>query len=336
MRGLADRQKGWPIRPTFRGQTLFDESHMSTERARLMVDANFATTFFGLDAVTDTHRRSLKKPGRIASVARAMEAYRQGGGRGLFFGIPVGMPGETREDHTRVQEFLDWSVSLEGTLEGITVLPYVFFLSAQGEGWNARNVGERRGVLWRMDDSSGDPAERARRMMCLYEKIDDRVETVSPFPHHMTLPMMLPPERADVIERFLARFGRVHQPLRERFEWRLAERHDKVAFGGLARSDVEDALRSLPPEGGWSLSRFDWLPPAMPRDAIVLHFSRGEERIVVVLERPDPDKRAFAVAGCFALSYLKSWRGAPCAFDAALMNFCASRIEGLRPRGGAS
>jgi radical SAM superfamily enzyme YgiQ (UPF0313 family) len=342
MRRIGERQKSWPIRPMFRGQSLFDEVHMSAERARLMVEANFASTFFGLDAVSDDHRRALKKPGKIASVVRAMQMYEEGGGRGLFFGIPVGMPGETEAHHAEAARFLEWALTLEKSLEGITVLPYVFFRTAQGPTWNDRNIGERRGVLWRMEDPSGDPAERARRMMRLYERVDNRVETVTPFPHHMTLPMMLPAAETQTVGPWLARFGRVHQPLRERFEWRMAERasDERAAFGGLCKADIERALRAETPTGGWVLTRIDWLPQGMPNEAVVVHFAREvsdhepgrdgdrgrEERFVLVLERPVAGRPAFAVTGPFAVSYLNSWRGAPCGFDAGLMKFCTARV----------
>ena len=88
------------------------------------------------------------------------------------------------------------------------MLPYAFFLTAQGPEIDQVNRGERRGVLWRTDAPGGDPAVRARRFMRLFEVIDGRVPVDSPFPPYLFLNESLPAEELPRIEAWMERFGR--------------------------------------------------------------------------------------------------------------------------------
>src|SRR5262249_22476529 len=165
---------------------------------------------FGLDGASDDLRRSLQKPASVAQVIAAMEVYHRGGRGGLSFGMPVGIPGETEAHFGDAERFVDQALRLEGTLDTITVLPYMASPSAQDPELSRRiqagtqacpeNRGDRRGVLWRADVPGGDPAERARRLMRLFERIDRRVPTNSPIPPYLALPAMLPGEDPARIE----------------------------------------------------------------------------------------------------------------------------------------
>ena len=75
------------------------------------------------------HPRHAEFRGR-ASV-EAMRAYQRGGGRHLFFGVPVGMPGETRALFEENAGFVEWALGLPGVVDGVTILPYMFFLQGQ-------------------------------------------------------------------------------------------------------------------------------------------------------------------------------------------------------------
>jgi radical SAM superfamily enzyme YgiQ (UPF0313 family) len=190
LRGIIDRHARWGLEPTFRGQTLFD-TRITAERVKLMRAARFDSTFFGLDTASDRLRRSLHKPGATEQVREAMLTYHRVGHRGLHFGIPVGLPGESEEDFEATLEFVEWALELEPTIASITVLPYTWFLSAQDPGFSGLNKGASRGVLWRTDGPAGDPAVRARRMMRVFELVDGRVPCNSPLPPYVALSAML-------------------------------------------------------------------------------------------------------------------------------------------------
>ena len=247
---LARRQKEWPLRPYFRGQILFDDSRIKDETVRLMTAANFGNAFFGLESASDELRRRLRKPAKIASVARAFEIFHRAGGSGLTYGVPIGIPGETNADWKTTVDFVDWTLSFKGALQGITVLPYMFFESAQDPQWKVLNVGERRGLLWRMNDPAGDAAERGRRLLATYERIDNRVETTSPFPPYLMLPMMLPDESPARLDAWMKKFGRIHDQLNDTHDQSraagCAPEAPIPALGGIARSMIEQSIQSGP------------------------------------------------------------------------------------------
>src|SRR5262249_4773846 len=115
----------------------------------------------------------------------------------------------TDDDFRQTAEFVEWALgALKGTIASITVLPYIFFPTAQDPGLCRSNRGERRGVLWRTDAPGGDPAIRARRFMRLFDLIDRRVPVNCPTPPYLALPAMLPDEDPARLEAWMARHGR--------------------------------------------------------------------------------------------------------------------------------
>ncbi len=316
---VRDRKTKWATRPHLRGQTLFD-GRVTEERARLMRDGCFGSTFFGLESGSDRLRRALDKPASAAQVAAAMEAYHRVGNGGLHFGIPVGIPGETDEDFAETERFVERALRLEGTIETITVLPYAFFLTAQDANLCAENVGERRGVLWRTAGPGGDPATRARRFMRLFELVGGRVPVNSPFPPHLLLPSMLPETPREELDAWMARYGRSFDQL-------------TPVVRPVPSDPRTDSLRvaieaATPPEG-WKLEAFDVARAGKTRSGLSVVFldATGERRFCLQLHPLDANSPAFSHSRDFNVSYANAWKGLPCVFDAELMGWCAKQIS---------
>ena len=341
LRRVADAQKRWPIRPMLRGQTLFDQ-RVTEECVRLWGEANFASVFFGLDAANDEQRRRLGKPGTRAQVEEALRAYQRGGGRNLFFGLPVGMPGETRALFEENVGFIEWALGLDGVVEGVTVLPYMLFLQGQDPTWSGRNTGERRGLLWRMDDPAGDPAERARRCLELFDRIGERTQTTTPFPPELAWPMMYPEAEPAALRAWFERHGRAHDQLDEATAPTAGPRASEARAEGPALLD-DDALRELARAWERGLAEGPWAVEACERRAldrtpsvvVLLVDVLTARRIAVVLQAHAEGRSAFARTPRFLVSYLTRWRGAECVFDAGVM---ARGLEIIREweRAGAS
>lgn len=325
LQGVVARLSRWPIRPHLRGQTLLD-SRLTDERAQLMARAGFAGTFFGLDAANDTLRSDIRKPGKTTQVIEAMQTYRRAGLRGLNVGILVGLPGETAENFSETERFVDQVLTFGETIESITVLPYVWFLSAQGPEFGRLNQGARRGLLWRSTLPGGDPAERARRFMRVFERIDGRATTCSPVPPYLALPAMLPDEDPARLENWMARHGRVFDQLTPNQEKRL---HAATPARTAEWTRAREALESLPVGGGWTLEGIEWRGNDAATTELVALFHRvsGEERLAVLVQRGLAGRRAFTKTRDFDVSYLRQWRGLPCIFDERLVSSCARKLR---------
>lgn len=317
LHGVVERLPRWGMRPSIRGQTLVD-TRLTEDRVRLMAEAGFDNTFFGLDGGTDTLRRSLQKPGNLAQVRAAIDVYRRAGKRGLNMGTPVGLPGETDGDARATERFVG-EILATGALDSITVLPYVFFLSAQDPAIVRLNKGERRGVLWRADVPGGDPRERARRYMRLVEHIGDRVPVASPIPPYIALPAMLPNEPG--LDAWMDRYGRSFDQITPPQDKALAPRAPELeddGWGPVARM-VEASL----PFGGWAL---EGIERRGRERGIVVVLVAGERRAAVSIEPRDPNKRAYLLTRRHALSYLNQWQGLRCTLDEALVRRLAEVV----------
>ncbi|MGZ3419705.1 MAG: B12-binding domain-containing radical SAM protein [Polyangiales bacterium] len=309
---VRDRIPHWGMRPFLRGQTLFD-ARITKERVRLWDESGFHSTFFGLDGADDSMRKSLKRPGSLDQVREAVRTYVESGQKGLTFGVPVGLPGETEERFEESVRFVEWVLSLGGGIESITVLPYLMFRSAQEPSLLSIDADSPRGVLWRGEGPSGDPRVRAHRFMRLFDVIDGRVPVFCPIPPYLFLPAMLPdePER---VAAWIARHGRSFDQITPRkpaptlprgTEWERAEKVMRAASNA-----------------AWAFEQLEWRP-----EALVAVFRQGDRRVAVLLERREPARRSFAFTRDFNVSYLKEWRGSACIFDAG---FLRARVEELR------
>jgi hypothetical protein len=313
-----------------RGQVLFD-TRITEERVRLMGEANFFSMFFGLDGASDDLRRSLQKPASVAQVIAAMETYHRGGRGGLSFGIPAGLPGETEGHFADAERFVDLALRLEGTIDTITVLPYVASPSAQDPELARQNHGDRRGVLWRADVPGGDPAERARRMMRLFERIDRRVPANSPVPPYLALPAMLPEEDPARIEAWMDRYGREFDQMTPLHEQGM---RGKPPPPSPLLVRAEHALRAARRDGGWVMEGVE--PRAQGGAGFVALFRREGQsgRSAILVEPRDPARKAFARTRDFNVSYLQQWQGRSCVFDDGLLRDCLRRLARLEAAGG--
>ena len=319
--GVVARAPTWGQRPRLRGQTLFDD-RITDERVRLWGEANFANTFFGVDGASDRLRQSLHKPGTLDEVFAAMARYHQGGKGGLTFGLPVGLPGETEADFAAAERFVDRALTLDGTIMAVTVMPYVFFRSAQDPSLQRLNRGEARGVLWRADLPGGDPAERARRFMRLFDHIDRRAPTLSPIPAYLVLPAMLPDEDPALIDAWLARHGRVSE--------QLSVEDQVVARAWTASYTWSRAQRTLEAPhlcGEWTVEHSELRKGDGDPQRLVVLFRRDGERVAVRLEPHDPTRQAFAHTRDFNVTYQRDWRGVPCAVDLTLLRRCIGELQ---------
>jgi hypothetical protein len=325
--GVADRSGRWGTKPLIRGQTLFD-SRITDERVRLMVRSGFRSTFFGLETASDRLRRALGKPGTIAQVADAMQTFHRGRGGELHFGIPVGIPGETDDDFRETERFIEWALQLEGTVASITVLPYMFFDTAQDPELGRRNRGERRGALWRTDAPGGDPAVRARRFMRLFDLVDGRVPVTCPFPPYLLLPAMLPDEDPARLESWMERHGRDFDQITPK-ESAARPVALEPAFAA-ACERAQQALTRGVPSGNWRVERFDSSITTAARSGMVVVFRGDAEArlMVVVLEPRDGEGPSYAQTQHFNLSYWTQWRGRPCDVDSELLEWCVGTLRG--------
>lgn len=324
---VAEAQRRWPTRPMLRGQTLFDQ-RVTEENVRVWVEANFTSVFFGLDSANDDQRRLLGKPGTRAHVEEAMRAFQRGGGRHLFFGLPVGMPGETRALFEENVGFIEWALGLGGVVEGVTILPYVFFLQGQDPTWSARNTGERRGLLWRMDAPGGDPAERAGRCMELFDRIGARTQATTPFPPALAWPMMLPDESPAALDAWFERHGRAHdqpdggggsRPVDPGQSARGRKEATPLLDEAEARSFALAWERGLA-ESPWKVEACECrVVSHTPSVIVLLTEAATARRVAVALQAHAEGRGAFARTPRFLISYLTSWRGGGCVFDAGVM-----------------
>jgi radical SAM superfamily enzyme YgiQ (UPF0313 family) len=315
--GVVEHRAGWDMRPAIRGQTLFD-SRVTRERVHIWKEAGFQSTFFGLDAADDVLRRQLNRPGTLLQVRAAVETYAESGLGGLTFGVPVGVPGETEEHFARSCEFVDWAVGLGAGLESITVLPYVFFKSAQDPAFAELNRGSTRGLLWRSEGPGGDPAERGRRFMDLFDRIDGRVRAISPIPPYLALPAMLPTEDPARLEAWMDRHGRIFDQLRPGGG---IPSQTEAPDGMWARA-LEVLQRGAGPR--WRFEAFDHRAGEL---TAVFRKADGTGRIAVQVQRLDTTKRSFAQTRNFNVSYLREWRGMRCELDATWLS---DRVRDLR------
>jgi len=324
LRRVADAGRRWPTRPMLRGQTLFDQ-RVTEEGVRLWVEANFASVFFGLDAANDDQRRLLGKPGTRAQVEEAMRAYQRGGGQRLFFGLPVGIPGETRALFEENVGFVEWALGLTGVVAGVTILPYLFFLQGQDPNLSSRNTGERRGLLWRMDAPGGAPDERARRCMELFDRIGERTQATTPFPPALAWPMMLPDADPAALHAWFERHGRAHDQLDG--DGRGGD--PGGPSGGRAGPALLDeaSLRDLALAWEQGLAGSPWTVEACecrvvsqtPSVVVLLAEAATARRVAVALQGHAEGRGAFARTPRFLVSYLTNWRGLGCVFDAGVL-----------------
>jgi radical SAM superfamily enzyme YgiQ (UPF0313 family) len=335
-RAVSARRSRWGTLPFLRGQVLFD-TRITEERVRLMAEANFFSMFFGLDGASDELRRSLKKPASVEQVHAAMEVYHRGGNGGLSFGMPVGIPGETESDFLEAERFVERALALEGTIDTITVLPYLFTLTAQDPELAKMNRGARRGVMWRADVPGGDPAERGARMMRLFEKIDRRVPTSSPLPPYLLLPAMLPGEDPARLDAWMDRFGREFDqitPVTQQ-EGRVKEKKPAPAVLGPSLSRAERAIPIGWSRGGWVMEATAQHANGASHVGVVALFRHASkrERAAILIEAHDPSRKAFARTRDFNVSYLVEWQGAACAYDGALVKECVRALAAAEAEG---
>ncbi len=324
LHAVVGRASRWGQMPFLRGQALFD-TRITEARVRLMGEANFFSTFFGLDGASDDLRRSLQKPASVAQVVAAMEVYHRGGRGGLSFGMPVGIPGETEQHFHDAELFVDQALRLEGTLDTITVLPYLFGLTAQDPEIARRNRGERRGVLWRADVPGGDPAERARRLMRMFDHIDKRAPVNSPVPPYLALPAMLPDEDPARLEAWMDRHGREFD--------QLTPLHEQGSRGAPPPPSplwarAESALQAVRRHGAWTMKALQPNAYGSARAGLVALFHREDrgDFSAILLEPRDPARKAFARTQDFNVSYLRQWQGQECGFDEGLVRACVTAL----------
>ncbi|MFO0598887.1 MAG: radical SAM protein [Myxococcaceae bacterium] len=320
MDGIAARLPRWPLRPTLRGQMLFDQ-RVTPERVAKWKRAGFRNTFFGVDGAGAALRRTLHRPSELGHVEAAARAWLAEGLGGLTFGLPVGLPGETEEDFEAALAFAERVLDARDAspppahgraIEVVTVLPYVAFRSAQDAAFSAQ-LGGARGVTWQAPVAGGDPKVRARRFMAAFDRLASRVEVMSPVPPYLMLPAMLPGDPA--VEAWLARHGRVFDQLTPP----ARVRHDAPTRteGGAA---APLAQVSVP---GWRFEGFF----ARASSVIALFSSAGGRRVALELTPADPARRAFAHTARGNLSYLKQWDAHPCDFDETLVRACVGALE---------
>jgi tRNA A37 methylthiotransferase MiaB len=330
MCGIARLRSGWG-RAHVRGQFLVD-ARITTERLRLMRDANFDLTFFGLETASDEFRRRLGKPGRIAEVAEAMKTiHRFGPGAiRMNFGIPVGIPGETDADFEETLRFVDWAMQFHESIVSVTILPYIFFLTTHESMFNMNNAGERRGLLWKMDCPGGDPSVRARRYMRVFETIDRRVEATSPVPPCVALPAMLPGAEAEELETWLSRYGRKFDELTPGPLVDLAIPESEDPMVSMLWAIIGSRFRTGNMLEGWALEGFGVLSKGGSESMIVLlHREADETFFALGFDSPDREIAAFAHHPLFNLKYLESWKGVECIYNECLMAFCMRLVEDI-------
>ncbi|MBL8913007.1 MAG: radical SAM protein [Archangium sp.] len=314
LRGIIERRAKWPLQPKIRGQMLFD-ARLTEERVALLAEAGFGNTFFGVDGAGAALRKGLHRPGSLEQVEAAARLWLERGLSGLTFGFPVGIPGETDEDFEAALQFVERILALGRSeqIESITVLPYVFFRSAQDAAFTRLNTGAPRGVMWRASVPGGDPAVRARRFMTFFERIAGRVETVSPIPPYLLLPAMLPDEPQRV-SAFLERFGRSFDQLTP------PARH-----GGAAVVEVDSpthrALRGVSVDA-WRFESF-----GQRAGVVIAIFAAGDSRVAVEVAPPDKSQRAFVHSAAGNVSYLQQWNGKACVFDERVVRACVAALE---------
>jgi hypothetical protein len=330
LESVVARSKHWDPPPLLRGQTLFD-SRITEERVRLMVRSGFRSTFFGLDSASDRLRRAMHKPGSIAQVASAMMTYHRGGGGELHFSVPVGIPGETDDDFRQTEEFVEWALGLKGTIGSITVLPYVFFPTAQDPTLGRSNRGERRGVLWRTDAPAGDPAVRGRRFMRLFDRIDRRVQVNCPTPPYLALPAMLPDEDPARLEAWMARHGREFDQITPKQQSTSTSSNSLPSDPAFvaACERARRALTSSLPHGEWRIERFAPTSATASGHGMAVFFGRDAEprRMVVLLESRNGDGPSYAQSRDFKITYWTQWKGRPCGVDGELLQWCVATLR---------
>lgn len=324
---VAKARKKWSVEVSFRGQVLLDR-RVTEEGVRLWNEAGFDSVFFGLDATSEGMRRDLGKPGTAAQVAEALRAFQRGGGRKVFMGVPIGIPGATEADFEANAAFVEFALGL-GVLGGVTLLPYMFFLQGQDPALTANNTGERRGLLWRIDVPGGDPAVRARRTMDLFDRVDGRVCASTPFPPEHAWPMMLPDADPDELARWFARHGAVH----DQFAVEAVAADEPMPFSPARGAAVEgapvldgDEARSFAPlwesalaDSGWSLDGIQYDSLVRDAPAVVLLLTGGQRKAAVALQSASGAPRGFARTRRFAVSYLSRWHDHEFVFDQDLM-----------------
>ncbi len=325
LQGVIARSSSWKVRPHLRGQTLLD-ARLNDTRARLMAEAGFGGTFFGLDAANDGLRRRVQKPGNMAQVLAALETYQRAGLRGLNVGVLVGLPGETEANFAETETFVDRVLTFGESIESITVLPYVWFLSAQDPDFARLNQGARRGVLWRANVAGGDPAERARRFMRIFDRIGGRAPVCSPIPPYLALPAMLPDEDPSRIDAWMGHHGRI-------FDQLTPNQKKPVPAALTARSPAwlraARVLETLHTVDAWVQEGLSWRGQGEAKTELVgvYRHTQRDERVAVILQRSEPGRRAFTKTRDFDVSYLRQWQGLPCGFDEPLVSRCARSLR---------
>lgn len=321
LRGVIERRAKWPLQPVLRGQMLFD-ARLTPERVALLRDAGFTNTFFGVDGAGAALRKGLHRPGSLEQVEAAARLWLESGLGGLTFGLPVGLPGETDDDFEAALQFVERVLALGRAeqISSITVLPYVFFRSAQDAAFTKLNVGAPRGVLWRAEVPGGDPAVRARRFMTLFERIGGRVETVSPVPPYLMLPAMLPHE-PEAVQAWLARFGRSFDQLTPPQQHRITT--DEVAPVE-RETPTHRALKAVAVPG-WRFEAFGQRAGVVV--ALFAPASGAGARAAVEVAPADASQRAFVHSRAGNVSYLQQWDGQPCVFDERVVRACVAALE---------
>ncbi len=313
LRGVVARTPRWGTRPYLRGQTLFD-ARVTQERLKLWREASFESTFFGLDGANDLLRRGFGRPGTMSEVTAAVATYLQSGGA-LTFGVLVGLPGETEAHFQEALRFVDWTLQQGGRIETITVLPYLYFRSAQGPAQLGIHPSQPRGVLWRADVPGGDPSERADRFMRVFDHVAGRAPTLSPIPPYLALPAMMGEAHQARVDTWMARHGRLFD--------QMIPGGDEPLPEPLPQWDsVAEALAQL--TGDWSVEQLVRRP-----DALIAVFRRDAQRVAVSVEHRDETRKTFAFTRLFNVSYLSNWLGIACDFDAALVGRCLTALDAV-------
>lgn len=328
----------WPFRPEIHGCFIVD-GRITPERVALFARAGISRPFFGLETASPRLRRRLKKPGLIESVAKALEHFRDAGGRmSVNFNVIVGMPDETEAEFLETVRFLEW-VSTLGVVTDVSVMPLSKTDAAMDRSLLDGVKGDARGVCWVGDGPGGDPAVRVRRLMHLFEHFAGILPISSVVPRDTLLRWMLPDVPAEFIERWCARHGSQSEYFGPGATVDASARDP--ARGGGAHGDHagDDELRGLLPDvvDGWSVERVLRLGE---RSSVVVlargakSSTSGLERFALRLDPRDDAKPAYARTARWNLTYMREWQGAPCAVDRTLADRIATLVRESESRAG--
>jgi hypothetical protein len=285
-------------RPQLSGCLIVD-SRITPERVARFVEAGYCDGFFGLESASETLRQQIKKPGRIAAVARGLQTLHDvsGGQFHLGMGVIVGHPSETQAFFDETAKFIDWAVAL-GVVAELNVAPLIRSAAAMDAGLLGHAKGDAYGVLWRDEGPAGEPAERARRLQWLMDTMAPRVKVSTAGPRDAVLNALLPTTTAPALQ--------------------LPEVKPAVPPALLRIAPAYERLRAHPQQQVWQLLE------VLPRDGseasgMVAMYRNPEGLQAAIVVRPRNERQpAYKRVGELDVSYLREFAGRDFAFDARL------------------